>query len=73
MTDPLDLYHRAFNAPNPFMPKAGTYVGHQQQFENRQTNLSRLIEEAIMKRCPIPPEALFFEELPTPNRPGWKK
>jgi hypothetical protein len=72
MTDPLDLFHTAFSLPNPANPKAGSWVGHQHQFEGRQGRLRNLIEKLRKNGCEVPPEAELLEALPTPKFPGWK-
>jgi RHS repeat-associated protein len=72
MSDPLNLFNTAYNAPNPSMPDAGTWLGHVDALADAQRGLQNRINLAKARGCPVPPQAEFLAELPLPTKPGWK-
>jgi len=72
MTDPLDLFKLAYNTPNPNFPWAGTWVGHQEQFEGWQRRLWNFIDQAEAAGCPVDQHYIDIANLPTPQFPAWK-
>jgi hypothetical protein len=70
LEDKLDLYHRAYDIPNPALPpNSGTWVGHLQQAEGWQNRIYNLIDKAIANGCPVPPGAWKLATRPLPSQP----
>jgi hypothetical protein len=73
LDDPLDLFNKAFDTPNPNLPpNSGTWLGHQVQAEGWQNGLQNLIDEAIKAGCPVPPGARKLAGRDLPKRPRGK-
>jgi len=70
MTDPWDLYNKAYHMPTPTLP--GTWLGHESAFVGAQVGLTRAIAEATAIGCQVPQEAYWLATLPVPSEPGWK-
>jgi RHS repeat-associated protein len=54
--DRYNLYNKAYDFPT-FGTGIGTWVGHQQAYQEAQNGLRNLLMEALRKKCPVPPGA----------------
>ena len=68
--DESNLYCDAYDTPAP--GKTGTWLGHLQQFRDRQAQLLAAIAAAEAAHCPVPAEAYVLANLPPPLCPGGK-
>jgi hypothetical protein len=70
LVDKLDLYHLAYDTPNPALPPgSGSFLGHIEQIQNKQSRLRTLIKEADDSQCEVPQWVRTLASRPTPTQP----
>ncbi|MEO8007403.1 MAG: RHS repeat-associated core domain-containing protein, partial [Betaproteobacteria bacterium] len=71
--DPCNMYNLAPYAPNPNHPRpecrSTFWLGHQQQFMEKQSRLKRLISQADALGCPYDPNADIWASIFPPVMP----
>jgi hypothetical protein len=70
LEDKLDLYHLAYDAPNPSLPPgSGSWLGHLHQADGRQNRVGKLIDQLQANNCTIPAGAWGLATRPLPSQP----
>jgi RHS repeat-associated protein len=62
------LYNRA--RTEPLSGRSGSWIGHKQQFEEKQRSLRALIVQADAKKCIVKPDDRALSMAPFPNTPA---
>ncbi len=70
LEDKLDLYHKAYDTPNPALPpNSGTWLGHIEAADGWQNRVGNLIDELLENGCPVPPDAWRLATRKLPSQP----
>jgi hypothetical protein len=70
LTDPRDLYHLAYSAPNEAATGTDTtWEGHVAQVKQKQRELQKTIIKALEQGCPIPGGAWEMAGRRIPKQP----
>lgn len=69
LEDQHGLYLNAYDTAPADWPW-GTWTGHVRYYEGLQSGLGKLIAQANVKGCPVPPEAYEWLTRPAPIQPN---
>ena len=69
LTDPENLWVRAFQDKIPGREGLGTWKGHQGYYDGLRKGLGRMIDNAVANGCSVPPDAYLWRDTPAPPQP----